>query len=88
MARTLLPPTGAPADQLPGLVAKFGNEGTVGPEGALWFTNPAYNPPAARKNGEVEASSPDFGDGAFGNEGALWFTKPAYNPAANPEREG
>ncbi|MGP6158753.1 MAG: hypothetical protein ACLPYS_14825 [Vulcanimicrobiaceae bacterium] len=87
MARTLIPTTNTPADDLPGLPAKFVDEGALGPEGSVWFKNPAYNPPVVLKTGELEASTSDFGDGAFGAEGALWFTKPAYNPAAKPERD-
>jgi hypothetical protein len=87
MERALVPTSNTPADDRPGLVAKFVDEGAPGAEGALWFKNPAYNPPAASKTEDVEASSPGFGDGAFGAEGALWFTKQAYNPAAKPERD-
>jgi hypothetical protein len=83
----MLVPTAKPDDQIPGLAAKFGNEGALGSEGALWFANPAYNPPTVIKTSDVEATSPGFGEGAFGPEGALWFTKAAYNPAAKPDRE-
>jgi hypothetical protein len=87
MARTLIPTSRTTADDIPGLAAKFVDEGALGAEGALWFKNPAYNPPAARNTEGIEASSLGFGDGAFGPEGALWFTLPAYNPAAKPERD-